>query len=305
MLFFSFHDNFQRNVSFSWVCRFLNRAITVAEGDDKVETETRSCTVKQVEEVKLVLRLLPIWATCLMYGTTFQLYQTFFVKQGKTMERKISANFEIPAASMQSFIGVAIILLLPLYDLVFVPAMRKITGNERGISLLQRMGTGLFIVLLTMITAAVVEMKRLKVVDEFKLQDEPNAMVPMSIAWLLPQYILLGTADVFIHVGMQEFFYDQISDSLRSMGMALNLSCFGVGGYIISLLVSVIKKFSGLFGGHNWLDDNLNSGHLDYFYWVVAALSTVSFCFFLSFSTRFIYKEVQRQSDGDGAAAGS
>ncbi|KAI3763110.1 hypothetical protein L1987_53560 [Smallanthus sonchifolius] len=66
-----------------------------------------------------------------------------------------------------------------------------------------------------MIVAAIVETKRLKIAHEYGLLDDPNAMIPMKIWWLLPQYLLAGAGDVFTIVGIQEFFYDQTPSDLR------------------------------------------------------------------------------------------
>eukprot|EP00252_Welwitschia_mirabilis_P016963 TRINITY_DN3772_c0_g1_i5.p1 TRINITY_DN3772_c0_g1~~TRINITY_DN3772_c0_g1_i5.p1 ORF type:complete len:240 (-),score=30.28 TRINITY_DN3772_c0_g1_i5:423-1142(-) len=225
-----------------------------------------------------------------MYGVIFQQSPTFFTKQGKTLDRKIG-SLEIPAATLQSFITLTIVLFVPIYDRILVPLTRRITGNERGITLLQRIGIGLFVSILCMTVAALIEMERMKVVKEFDLEDEPNTTVPMSISWLIPQYILIGIADVFTMVGMQEFFYDQMPETMRSMGIGLYLSSIGVGGFLASVLITIIDKFSTMSGHYSWLDDNLNRAHLDYYYWVIVALSILFFLVFLGYSRHFIYKQ--------------
>lgn len=117
--------------------RFLDKATVAVELDYKHEDiNWRLCTVTQVEEVKLVLRLLPIWVACLMHGVVFAQSPTFFAKQGSTVDRKIGEDFEIPAASLQSFISLSILVLVPVYDHIFVPPSISITKNECGITLL-------------------------------------------------------------------------------------------------------------------------------------------------------------------------
>ncbi|XP_061340672.1 protein NRT1/ PTR FAMILY 5.10-like isoform X2 [Gastrolobium bilobum] len=240
---------------------FLNKALIASDGSKE---EGKVCSVSEVEEVKAVLRLVPIWATSLIYAIVFAQSSTFFTKQGVTLDRKIVPGFDVPPASLQSFISLSIVIFVPVYDRIIVPIARAFT--------------------------AFVEMKRLKVAREHGLIDMPNVTIPMSIWWLIPQYVLFGVADVFTMVGLQEFFYDQVPDELRSVGLALYLSIFGVGSFLSSFLISIIQKETGKDGSDSWFASNLNRAHLDYFYAVLAALSAVEMSAFWFFSKSYIYK---------------
>jgi peptide/histidine transporter 3/4 len=117
----------------------------------------------------------------------------------------------------------------------------------------------------------------------------PDATLPISILWLVPQYVLSGVADVFALVGLQEFFYDQVPVELRSVGLALYISILGVGSLLSGLLVTVIEEVSGSDGGSSWFADNLNRAHLDYFYWLLAGISAVALVAFLCCAKSYIY----------------
>ena len=231
----------------------------------KGSKEDETCSLSEVEEAKAVLRLVPIWATTLVYGIIFAQVSTFFTKQGSSMERTMFPGFDIPPASLQTITNVSIVLFTPIYDRIFVPLAGIITGKPSGITLLQRIGTGIFISIFTVVFAAFVEIKRLKIAKEYSLVDDPNATVPMSIWWLIPQYFLFGISVVFTLVGLQEFFYDQVPNEPRSMGLALYLSIVGVGSFLSGFLISLIENFSGKDGHESWFCDNINKADLDYF----------------------------------------
>ncbi|KAF9670601.1 hypothetical protein SADUNF_Sadunf13G0085900 [Salix dunnii] len=188
---------------------FLNKALLEINGS---EENRRANTPREVEEAKAVLRLVPIWITCLIFAIVSSQVGTFFTRQASTMNRSISERLEFPAASIQLSNPVAIAVLVPIYDRVFVPVARKLTGEHSGITMLQRIGTGLFLSAVAMIVAALTEMKRLKTAEEYGLVDMPNVTIPMSGWWLIPQLVLIGAADVLNIIGLQEFFYDQVPE---------------------------------------------------------------------------------------------
>ena len=144
-------------------CRCLDKAMVIDNIDAMrtIRDPWRLCSLHQVEEVKLVLRLFPIWLSCLMFAIVISQMNTFFVKQGSTLQRSITPHFIIPPASLQALVGLTILLNMPIYDRVFVPIARKFTGHPSGITVLQRIGTGLFLSIFIMIVSAVVEAKRI------------------------------------------------------------------------------------------------------------------------------------------------
>ncbi|XP_050375882.1 protein NRT1/ PTR FAMILY 5.10-like [Argentina anserina] len=269
--------------------KFLNKALPSPESDNLKE-DRKQCTVFEVEEAKVVLGLFPIWSTCLVFAIVLAQMPTFFTKQGGTLDRKIAGGFDIPAASLQSFTSLIIIFLIPLYDRIFVPIASAFTGKPSGITMLQRIGTGILLSAISMIVAALVETKRLETAREYALVDMPHVTIPMAVWWLIPQYVLIGVSDVFTMVGLQEFFYDQVPNELRSVGVALCLSIFGAGDFLSSFLISIIDGTTGGGGRVSWFSDNLNRAHLDYFYFLLTGFSIVELGVFTYFAKSYIYK---------------
>ncbi|KAF0925631.1 hypothetical protein E2562_017208 [Oryza meyeriana var. granulata] len=242
-----------------------------------------------IEQAKGIVRLFPIWATCLIYAVAFAQSSTFFTKQAGTLDRRVGDRVKVPPAALQSFISITIVAFMPIYDRVIVPLARRYSGVPSGITMLQRIGAGMVLSLVSMVIAALVETRRLRLARDAGLVDKPSVPVPMSLWWMVPQYVLFGAADVFTMVGLQEFFYDQVPDKLRSLGLALYLSIFGVGSFISSALVSVIDRVTTARGG-SWFSNNLNRAHLDYLYWLIAALSALELLAYGYFAVTFKYK---------------
>ncbi|VFQ94418.1 unnamed protein product [Cuscuta campestris] len=254
--------------------RCLDKAAVISDTDLKTgdySNAWRLCTVTQVEELKILIRMFPIWATGIVFSAVYAQMSTLFVEQGMMMDTSIG-SFNIPAASLSSFDVISVIVWVPLYDAILVPIARKFTRKERGFSEIQRMGIGLFISVLCMSAAALVEIKRLQVAQHFS-PDDQVIPTPVSIFWQVPQYFLLGAAEVFTFIGQLEFFYDQSPDAMRSLCSALSLLTNALGNYLSSFILTVVTSITTRGGKPGWIPDNLNDGHLDYFFWLLALLS--------------------------------
>ncbi|XP_047055466.1 protein NRT1/ PTR FAMILY 5.10-like [Lolium rigidum] len=259
------------------------------------DTDTQRLLMGEPEEGKgFLVKLLPIWLSSLVFATAIAQITTLFTKQGSTMYRSIG-GLVVPPAALQSFISITYITLVPVYDRALVPLVRRLTGHPSGITTLQRVGAGMAMSCVTMAIAALVEAKRLRVAADAGLLDRPDVTVPMSLWWLVPQYVLIGLAEVFTYIGLEEFFYDQVPDAFRSVGLALSLSIFGVGNYASSALVAAINWATTRGGGESWFSNNLNHAHLDYFYWLLSGLGVLEVVVFLYFAKRYVYRNKCQQ----------
>lgn len=225
-------------------------------------------TVTQVEEVKMVLVLIPIWSTCILFWTIYSQMTTFTIEQATFMNRKVG-SFEIPSGSFSAFLFISILLFTSLNEKLFVPLARKLTHSAQGITSLRRVGIGLIFSVVGMVAAAAIERKR----REFAVQR--NTMI--SAFWLVPQFFIIGAGEAFVYVGQLEFFIREAPERMKSMSTGLFLSTLSMGFFISSLLVSLVDKVTK----KRWLRSNLNKGMLENFYWLLAVLGVVNFLVFL------------------------
>jgi len=270
---------------------FLDKAAVETVNDkstDGYNNPWRLCTVTQVEELKAVVRILPIWASGIIFATVYSQMSTLFVEQGGTMDASLGPHFKIPPASLSIFDTLSVIFWVPVYDRLIVPVARKYTGHQRGFTQLQRMGIGLVISIFSMVVAGLVEIKRLNMVKEHNYYERLN--IPMSIFWQIPQYFLIGASEIFTFIGQLEFFYDQAPDAMRSLMSALSLTTVALGNYLSTLLVTIVTDTTTRHGKKGWIPDNLNYGHIDYFFWLLAILSTLNFLVYLLISRWYTYK---------------
>lgn len=275
----------------NFIFRFLDKAAIKERSN--IGSSRTPLTVTQVEGFKLVFGMVLIWLVTLIPSTIWAQIYTLFLKQGITLDRKLGPNFQIPAASLGSFVTLSMLLSVPIYDRYLVPFMRRKTGNPRGITLLQSLGIGFSIQIMAIAIAYVVEVRRMHVIKA-KHVVGPKDLVPMSILWLLPQYVLIGIADVFNAIGLLEFFYDQSPEDMRSLGTTFFTSGIGVGNFLNSFLVTMVDKITRSTEcdeAKSWIGDNLNDCHLDYYYGFLLALSIINLGAFFWVSRRYIYKK--------------
>ncbi|KAJ3689847.1 hypothetical protein LUZ61_019011 [Rhynchospora tenuis] len=268
--------------------RFLDHA-AIIDASTTEKSKWNLSTLTDVEEVKQVVRMLPTWATTIMFWSVHAQMTTFSVSQATTMDRHIGRHFEIPAGSLTVFFVGTILLVVPVYDRLIVPLARRITKNPQGMTPLQRISVGLSLSALSMMAAALSERRRL---------NAAHNGITLSVFWLIPQFFLVGAGEAFTYIGQLDFFLRECPTGMKTVSTGLFLSTCSLGFFLSSVLVTVVHKVTGSSGKGAWLADNLNEGELYNFYWLLAILSAVNLVVFLILAKGYVYKENRTAADG-------
>ncbi|XP_021756478.1 protein NRT1/ PTR FAMILY 7.3-like [Chenopodium quinoa] len=274
----------------------LDKAAVITSSSSNYD-EKRLCTVTQVEEVKCILRLLPIWVCTIMYSVVFTQMASLFVEQGAAMKVTIgSRGFRIPPASMSVFDILSVASFIFIYRRVLNPIVIQI--RKRGLTELERMGIGLILAFLAMVTAGVVEVYRLKYA-KMDCNNDCDEASSLSIFWQIPQFMFIGASEVFMYVGQLEFFNGQAPKGLKSFGSALCMLSMSFGNYMSSIIVTILMKITARGSNPGWIPEDLNKGHLERFYFLLAILTTIDFMLYLYFASTYKYVQCQDPLQGE------
>ncbi|EXB63809.1 Nitrate transporter 1.2 [Morus notabilis] len=267
--------------------KFLNRAAVNNPVHAALE-----CSLQQVEEVKVVCRIFPIFACTIMLNCCLAQLSTFSVQQAATMNTKLG-SLKVPPASLPVFPVVFIMILAPLYDHFIIPFARRVTKSEMGITHLQRIGVGLVLSIIAMAVAALVEVKRKRVATTSGLLDSTSPL-PITFFWIALQYLFLGSADLFTLAGLLEFFFTEAPTSMRSLATSLSWASLAMGYYLSTVIVSLVNDVTGSSEQKQWLSgSNINHYHLERFYWLMCVLSALNFLHYLFWATRYKYRSTK------------
>ncbi|KAJ1427599.1 Proton-dependent oligopeptide transporter family [Sesbania bispinosa] len=265
--------------------RFLNKACIIRNRetdlnpDGSVSNPWSLCSVQQVESLKSLLRVLPMWSTGIFMMMT---QSSFTTLQANTMDRRIIGNFKIPAGSFTVIMIITLSIVIPVYDRIAVPILAKYTGQPRGFSTKVRIGIGLVFVCIAKATSAIVETMRRNVAIEQGFEDQPNAVINMSALWLVPEFVLLGIAESFTPVGQVEFFYSHFPKTMSSFAMALFTLELAAADLVGSMVISIVDKVTSAGGNVSWIYTNINKGHLNFYYGLLSFLGMINFVYFLA-----------------------
>ncbi|KAL8236085.1 hypothetical protein R6Q59_017166 [Mikania micrantha] len=276
------------------VYRWLDKAAIRLDNQTESPGPWKLCRVTQVENAKIFLSMVPVFLCSIIMTLCLAQLQTFSVQQGVTMDIKLTNSFNMPPASLPIIPIAFILILIPIYDRILVPFIRKFTGIPTGITYLQRVGVGLILSSLSMAVAGIIEVKRKNVAKHHNMLDAVPVLqpLPISVFWLSFQYFVFGVAESFTYVGLLEFFYSQAPKSIKSVSSCFLWSAMAIGYFMSSIMVKIVNHATkGVTESGGWLvGNNINRNHLENFYYLLAALSLINFTFYLFVATRYKYR---------------
>ena len=261
--------------------------MTTSEEPKEKSDPWKLCTVTQVEELKCLLRVIPVGIASTCTAAMAAQMNTLFQVQASEMNMQVTQWLTIPAASIHLFSITGSILTGFVYNSGGARLLGWLLNpSKKGFvhqaTSLQIQGTSIFVGIVVMVISALVEAYRLRAVEEG---------YTLSVLWLMPQTFLVGVSTNFVYAGSMDFFYTEVSDGMRTVSSAVSLLFLGGGNYLSSIFVAIVTDITTRDGSAGWIPSDLNSGHVDYFYWFLASFLTLVLGLFLVYSHFYIYRE--------------
>jgi len=157
--------------------------------DGTIHNQWRLCSVQQVEDFKAVIRIIPLVLAILFLSTPIAMQLGLTVLQGLVMDRRLGPHFKIPAGSLQVITLLSTCLFIIVNDRFLYPFYQKLTGKFP--TPIQRVGIGHVFNILSMAVTAIVEAKRLKIVQKGHFLGS-SSVADMSVLWLFPPLVIVG-----------------------------------------------------------------------------------------------------------------
>ncbi|CAL9170111.1 unnamed protein product [Musa hybrid cultivar] len=182
----------------------------------------------------MVLKLLPIWSTCILFWIVYSQMTNFSVEQATYMNRPIGSFVRPP-------FRLPFLLPLRFHPPLHLP-QREIPRSPRPELHPQTKSKA------SQAFSGPAKRRNLSVHHDTK----------MSVFWLVLQFFLVGAGVAFAYVGQFEFFIREAPERMKPTSTGLFLSTLSMGFFFSSSVVAPVDQASnGL-----WIKNNLTKGRL-------------------------------------------
>eukprot|EP00742_Colponemidia_sp_Colp-10_P001189 GILJ01001282.1.p1 GENE.GILJ01001282.1~~GILJ01001282.1.p1 ORF type:complete len:535 (-),score=85.63 GILJ01001282.1:198-1802(-) len=203
---------------------FKNRK-TVPKETSWVEGALTKYTRDEVEEVKSVYRILPVFLSLPVFWALFNNLGTYFVFQADKMDRHLGV-WEITADQTGVVNPICVMLFIPIFEKFIYTRFPNFKHTSR-------MVLGMFFCVLSYGVATLLEIY---------ISNEPENSVPYPLQ--IPQVLLITFAEILISISGLEFSYAQAPPSMKSSITALFLLTISVGSLLGGVLSQVLDPYA-------------------------------------------------------------
>ncbi|KAJ9185268.1 hypothetical protein P3X46_004922 [Hevea brasiliensis] len=284
--------------------KFFDKAAILADPSELNENgmprnSWRLCSVHQVEQLKLLLGVVPVWFTGICCFITMDQMSTFGLMQAIQSNNSIG-NFKIPPGWMGLSSMIALSIWIFIYEKIYLVQANKSSKKDKRLTMRQRINIGIIMAILCMLVAAGVEKKR----RDLALKNG-SLVSPMHILVLIPQFALSGLNEAFTAVAVMEFFSTHLPESMRTIAGAIFFLSLSAASYLNTALVNLVHHLTGRNGKSPWLGGHdLNKIRVENYYYLTAGLAALNLLYFNLFSYRYVKNnadvtESSRQEEND------
>lgn len=131
----------------------------------------------------------------------------------------------------------------------------------------------------------------------------------VNILAQIPQFMLIGIAEIFSSISSLEFFYSQAPSSMRSVTQSVNLFTTALGTWMVIPLIYIVNS-----GDKPWVPDDVDKGALDAYFFLLAALMGLNTVYVRYLTKGYKYVSMEElealeadssDSEGSGRSSGS
>ncbi|GAB9467430.1 Proton-dependent oligopeptide transporter [Globisporangium polare] len=234
-----------------------------------------------VDEIKMVIRVLPFACFMIMWECTYDQLDANFQSIAQQCDLRLTRNpeehnMQVPGAMLSVFDPITAIFLVPTLDKLVYPFYGKMVGRPPG--LYGKVLTGLTVAMVTMFWAGSFEVIR-RSSDKIMYYNSTGVFVPAldtgsnqpmsDISWgyAVPMYVMISVAGCLIYGSAFELIYNEVPMHLKSTCQVISMFTLAMGSNLTSTFTLIFQDY---------IRNDLDKGHFEYMYFTLGALSLIN-----------------------------
>ena len=266
------------------------------------------CCERLVREVRVFLRIIPVFASLIFFWALSYQASTSYIIQGlhmhlfdsnrvppnSTDSDSVDTGFVFPPTWILCTCFITLLILVPIEQYFMSPWLTKLK-LEKLLLPTFRIGCGLFFLTISFVIAGTVEYFR--VTDYKNCQKHSKLMsdciveqkiattiyyaTKLNVAYQIPQFVAMTWGQMLTLTGVFNFAYSESSNDTRGLVMSSFFFICGLGT-LVALFGLKVANWYNLFCGAQRLDYcNPNSGRMYVYFWVLAGGQVIGILLFL------------------------